>query len=93
MFYSGDAADPCTAIPTDAETIGAKGHLWGHVLSTRQVKLDGSRDSGNCDENRYTPVRLISLLVVILSVSIFSYLDGMKNIFLINIFCFKGKRS
>lgn len=29
MFYSGDAADPCTAIPTDAETIGAKGHLWG----------------------------------------------------------------
>ena len=43
------------------------------------MKLDGSRDSGNCDENRYTPVRLISLLVVILSVSIFSYLDGMKN--------------
>ena len=29
MFYSGDAADPCTAIPTNAETIGAKGHLWG----------------------------------------------------------------
>ena len=45
------------------------------------MKLDGSTDSGNCGENRYTPVRLISLLVIILSVSIFSYLDEMKNIF------------
>lgn len=63
----------------------------GYVLSTGQVKLDGNRDSGNCDENRYTSVRLISLLVVVLLVSIFSYLDGTKNMFFINIFYFKGK--
>lgn len=55
------------------------------------MKLDGSRDSGNCDENRYTSVRLISLLVVVLLVSIFSYLDGVKKYVFYKHILFKGK--